>query len=135
MQLTINHIDHIVMTVRDMEKTLKFYQEVLNLSVQTFGDNRKALHLENQKINLHQYQREYEPHAAKPTPGAIDLCFITKTPIKEIISHMQKMNITIEEGPVERTGAAGKILSIYIRDPDGNLIELANYLLELSEKC
>ena len=94
----------------------------------TFGENRKALKFGNQKINLHQVGKEFEPKALHPTAGSADLCFIAETPLEEVIAHLQTQNIDIIEGPIERTGAMGKILSIYLRDPDQNLIEISNYL-------
>lgn len=128
MTIHIKHIDHIVMTVNDINKTCMFYQEVLSMDVKTFKNNRKALHFGSQKINLHQKGNEFEPKANHPTIGAIDLCFIVETPINKVIQSLNDLNIKIEQGPVERTGALGKIISIYLRDPDYNLIELANYL-------
>lgn len=124
--MNIDRLDHLVLTVRDLESTCEFYTTVLRMSIVTFGDNRKALQFGQQKINLHQAGQEFEPKAAAPTPGSADLCFITSTPLEHVITHLQTCGVTIEEGIVARTGALGAIRSIYIRDPDGNLIELSN---------
>ena len=127
MKFVIDHLDHLVLTVADLDVTTAFYTAALGMEVVTFGD-RKALRFGEQKINLHQRSKEFEPKAAHPTPGSGDLCFITKAPLDEVIAHLQAMHVPLEEGPVERTGAVGKIRSIYLRDPDFNLIEISNYL-------
>lgn len=124
--MKIDHIDHFVMTVRDLEETCRFYQRVLGMQVVTFGQGRKALAFGTQKINLHEAGREFEPKAARPTPGAVDVCFLTSTPLDEVIRHIRACGVEIVEGPVSRTGATGPITSVYIRDPDGNLVEIAN---------
>ncbi|ENW06456.1 VOC family protein [Acinetobacter beijerinckii] len=126
--MKVSHLDHLVLTVADIEISCQFYQSALNFEVITFGENRKALKFGNQKINLHQVGKEFEPKALHPTAGSADLCFIAETPLEEVIAYLQTQNIDIIEGPIERTGAMGKILSIYLRDPDQNLIEIANYL-------
>ncbi|MFW1951873.1 VOC family protein [Acinetobacter beijerinckii] len=126
--MKISRLDHLVLTVADIKITCQFYQSALNFEVITFGENRKALKFGNQKINLHQVGKEFEPKALHPTAGSADLCFIAETPLEEVIAHLQTQNIDIIEGPIERTGAMGKILSIYLRDPDQNLIEISNYL-------
>ncbi|WP_436861839.1 VOC family protein [Acinetobacter haemolyticus] len=126
--MKISHLDHLVLTVANIEITCQFYRSILNFEVITFGENRKALKFGNQKINLHQVGKEFEPKAFQPTSGSADLCFIAETPLEKVIEHLQQLNIEIIEGPIERTGAMGKILSIYIRDPDQNLIEISNYL-------
>lgn len=123
----IERIDHLVLTVMDLDKTIKFYTEVLGMKLVTFGSNRKALSFGQQKINLHEYGNEFEPKAKVPLPGSEDLCFITTIPVGELQEQLNIKGIDIEEGPVKRTGALGQITSIYIRDPDGNLIELSNY--------
>ena len=125
--MKISHLDHLVLTVADIETTCQFYQSALNFEVITFGENRKALRFGTQKINLHQVGKEFEPKALHPTAGSADLCFIAETPIDEVMTHLHVQNISIVEGPLERTGATGKILSIYLRDPDQNLIEISNY--------
>lgn len=124
--MKISHLDHLVLTVADIETTCNFYQSALNFEVIDFGENRKALQFGTQKINLHQAGKEFEPKAFRPTAGSADLCFIAETPLNEVIAHLQAQHIEIIEGPVQRTGAMGKILSIYFRDPDQNLIEISN---------
>lgn len=126
--MKISHLDHLVLTVADIEISCQFYQSALNFEVMTFGENRKALQFGHQKINLHQVGKEFEPKAYRPTAGSADLCFIAETSLKDVIAHLHTLNIEIVEGPIERTGATGKILSIYLRDPDQNLIEISNYL-------
>jgi len=126
--MKISHLDHLVLTVSNIETTCNFYQTVLGFEVITSKGDRKALQFGNQKINLHQQGKEFEPKALQPTPGSADLCFISETPISEVIAYLNQLNITIEEGPVERTGAMRPILSVYIRDPDQNLIEISNTL-------
>lgn len=129
--MKISHIDHLVLTVEDIEKTIKFYTQILGMEVISFAQNRKALTFGNQKINLHQKGKEFEPKAHKPTCGSADLCFITTTEIEEVQKEFVKNNIEIVEGIVERTGATGTIKSIYLRDPDENLIEISNYLTNM----
>ena len=126
--MEIKRIDHLVLTVTNLERTIRFYTGILGMRSVTFGNNRKALSFGNQKINLHEYGKEFEPKAKEPVPGSADLCFITKTPISEVQRFLVSKGIEIEEGPVHRTGALGQIVSIYIRDPDQNLIELSNYV-------
>jgi len=126
MVFVIDHLDHLVLTVENLDVTIAFYTSTLKMEVVTFGD-RKALRFGEQKINLHQAGKEFEPKAAHPTPGSGDLCFITRTPLDDVISHLKASNCAIELGPVERTGAVGEMRSIYVRDPDFNLIEISNY--------
>ncbi|KPH14565.1 VOC family protein [Chryseobacterium sp. ERMR1:04] len=126
--MEIHHLDHLVLTVADIEKTVEFYTHILGFQVVTFGDNRKALTFGNQKINLHQKGHEFEPKAQHPTSGSADLCFISVTDIHDVLKELKQKNIEIIEGIVDRTGALGKIRSIYFRDPDENLIEVSNYL-------
>lgn len=111
----------------DIEATVKFYTQVLGMGQVTFGQGRLALSFGNQKFNLHQKGNEFEPKAANPTPGAIDICLVTETPITHVIEHLKKLDVSVEEGPVQRTGALGPITSVYFRDPDENLIEVSNY--------
>jgi catechol 2,3-dioxygenase-like lactoylglutathione lyase family enzyme len=124
--MEVDSLDHLVLTVKNLETTLKFYTEVLGMKKEIFGENRIALKFGNQKINLHELGNEYEPKAKKPTPGSADLCFITKEKLENVIEHINRLGIRIIEGPITRTGANGKIKSIYIRDPDENLIEISN---------
>ena len=126
--MRISHLDHLVLTVAEIEATCNFYQHVLNFEVIEFGENRKALKFGSQKINLHQTGHEFEPKAAFPTQGSADLCFISETPIEHIIQQLKQLHIDIEQGPIQRTGVMGAMLSVYIRDPDHNLIEISNYL-------
>jgi catechol 2,3-dioxygenase-like lactoylglutathione lyase family enzyme len=127
MGFVIDHLDHLVLTVASIDATAAFYTSALGMELVTFND-RKALRFGEQKINLHQAGNEFEPKAAHPTPGSADLCFITKTSLEDVISHLTSTHLAIELGPVERTGAVGKMRSIYLRDPDSNLIEISNYL-------
>lgn len=124
--MRITSLDHLVLTVGDIAVTIRWYQTVLGMEPVTFGNNRRALAFGAQKINLHQVGKEFEPKAAHPTPGSADLCFLTDTPISDIIAHCAELAQPIIEGPVPRTGAMGPLFSIYLRDPDGNLIEIAN---------
>lgn len=124
--IRIDHLDHLVLTVASIEATCDFYARALGMQVETFGEGRKALRFGDQKINLHKAGREFEPKALRPTPGSADLCFIAATPLAEVIGHLQSLCIAIEEGPVPRTGATGPIRSVYLRDPDANLIEISN---------
>ena len=125
--MKISYLDHLVLTVASIETTCQFYQSALNFEVITFGENRKALKFGNQKINLHQVGKEFEPKAYAPTPGALDLCFITTRTLEEVTETFQTHGVEIIEGPVARTGATGPIRSVYVRDPDLNLIEIAVY--------
>ena len=125
--MRIERFDHIVLTVKDIDKTVRFYTEVLGMKMITFGENRKALTFGNQKINLHKKGKEFEPKAKVPTCGSADICFISNTKIETIKNEVEAKGIEIIEGIVSRTGAIGKIRSIYLRDPDENLIEISNY--------
>jgi catechol 2,3-dioxygenase-like lactoylglutathione lyase family enzyme len=125
----IKCIDHLVLTVANIEVTLSFYSDVLTMEPVTFGDGRHALAFGQQKINLHQAGREIDPKAAHPTPGSADLCLETEIAADEVQDWLRSHNVEIEEGPVERTGARGPITSFYFRDPDQNLIEVATYTL------
>ena len=125
--MNIINIDHIVMTVKDINVTVQFYESVLGMVAETFGEGRVALKFGNQKINLHEPGQEFEPNADQPIPGSVDLCFITDTKLKAAMGHVKNKGVQIIEGPVARTGATGSIISFYFRDPDSNLIEVANY--------
>jgi catechol 2,3-dioxygenase-like lactoylglutathione lyase family enzyme len=124
--MKIDSLDHLVLTVQDIDTTCDFYTRVLGMQVSLFAGDRKALAFGQQKINLHQQGKEFEPKAQYPTPGSADLCFLTPIPLEEVIAHLQAQHIEIEQGPIQRTGAEGPILSVYLRDPDGNLLEIAN---------
>ncbi len=126
--IEIDHLDHLVLTVVSIDRSCDFYARVLGMKVETFLGERKALRFGEQKINLHEQGREFEPKAAKPTPGSGDLCFIARASTADVIAHLNALEVAIEQGPVERTGAVGAIRSIYIRDPDGNLIEISEYI-------
>ena len=126
--IRIDHLDHLVLTVASIEQSCDFYARVLGMGVETFAEGRKALIFGNQKINLHQAGHEFGPKAKRPTPGSADLCFISKTPLDDIISHLSAEGVAIEEGPVRRTGATGPILSVYFRHPDSNLIGVSTTL-------
>lgn len=125
--MQVNRLDHLVLTVRDIETTLAFYTRVLGMQKVVFGESRVALVFGQQKINLHPRGGEFEPKAANVAAGSADLCFIIEQPVASAISHLESLNIPVLEGPVSRTGATGNILSVYFRDPDGNLIEVSNY--------
>ena len=124
--MRVSRIDHVVLTVADLERTLSFYQRVLGMSPVTFGEGRRALAFGDQKLNLHQAGREFEPKARRPTPGAVDICFTTDVPLAEVIAHLDAESVVVELGPVAKTGARGPLQSVYFRDPDGNLIEVSN---------
>ena len=127
--MRVTAIDHFVLTVRDVEATCRFYERVLGTPVVTFGEGRRALHFGRQKINLHQAGQELAPHAQRPVPGSADFCLLTDRPLAEVIAHITARGVDIIEGPVRRTGAAGPLESIYLRDPDGNPIEVAGAAL------
>jgi len=126
----IKHLDHLVLTTRNIEECIYFYRDILGMKLETFfvGNQkveRKALKYGNQKINLHIYGKEFEPKAKHPTPGSLDLCFISEVPVDKFIKLFIEKKIKILEGPVERTGATSTLRSIYVRDPDQNLIEIS----------
>jgi catechol 2,3-dioxygenase-like lactoylglutathione lyase family enzyme len=123
----ITALDHLVLTVKDIDAACAFYERVLGMESVTFGAGRRALRFGNQKINLHRAGKEFEPKARAPTPGSGDLCFIAGEPLSEVERHLRASGVEIIEGPVARTGAMGAITSLYLRDPDGNLLEIANY--------
>lgn len=125
----IDSLDHLVITANDMEATIAFYRDALGMAAERFeaaDGPRWALKFGQQKINLHQAGAEFDPKSARPTPGSADLCFLSQTPLNEWMDHLARHGIEIEEGPVPRTGAQFALLSIYLRDPDGNLIEVSN---------
>ena len=126
--MVVERLDHLVLTVRSVEASCDFYRRLLGMEIVAFARGRKALVFGSQKINLHQAGGEFSPHAARPTPGSADLCFLTDMPVARFIERCEKYGVEILEGPVRRTGAGGPILSVYLRDPDGNLLEIANCL-------
>lgn len=124
--MRVGRIDHVVLTVADLERTIAFYERALGMRAVSFGEGRRALAFGDQKLNLHQAGHEFEPKAQRPTPGAIDLCFTTDIPLDEVAAHLRKCSVEIELGPVDKTGARRLLRSLYFRDPDGNLIEVSN---------
>lgn len=125
--MKVNRFDHVVLTVASIDATVDFYTRVLGMEALTFGAGRTALRFGTSKINLHQAGQEFEPKARHPTPGSMDLCFIVDDPIEDVLAQLTAAGVAVEEGPVPRTGATGEMVSCYLRDPDGNLIELSNY--------
>ena len=123
--MQIERIDHLVLTVQNIEVSCAFCTKVLGMKAVAFEEDRKAVVFGNQKINFHESGNTFDPKALRPTPGSADLCFIVRDPLTKIVSHLDICGIKIIEGPVERTGAKGPMTSIYIRDPDQNLIEIA----------
>jgi catechol 2,3-dioxygenase-like lactoylglutathione lyase family enzyme len=123
----IDRIDHIVLTTRDREGCIRFYTQVLGMKLEKFGENRLALKFGNQKINLHEWGREFTPRAHVSAPGTLDLCFIAAMPLEQVIENLKKNQVPIVEGPVAKTGATGPIRSVYVRDPDLNLVEISVY--------
>lgn len=124
--MEVASVDHFVLTVADVEATVRFYERVLGMRRETFAGGRRALRFGAQKINLHPAGAEYAPHAARPTKGAGDFCLLSRVPLDDVVAHLRSEGIAIEEGPVVRTGATGPIRSVYFRDPDGNLVEVSN---------
>ena len=125
--VNIREIDHITLTVADIARSIRFYHEVFDLPVITFDDDRQALMVGKQKINLQTSDQPHEPVADKPTPGSADLCLIAKDKLEDVQHHLKSYFVDVIEGPVEREGAHGKLTSLYVRDPDNNLIEISNY--------
>jgi catechol 2,3-dioxygenase-like lactoylglutathione lyase family enzyme len=127
---SLHSLDHLVLTVANVDRTTAFYTDVLGMTAQVFrpadGSTRTALVFGRQKINLHPAATPFEPKAAHPIPGSADLCFLSDAPLADWQAHLSARGVRVEEGPIPRTGATGPILSLYIRDPDGNLIEIAN---------
>ncbi len=124
--MKVRKVDHIVLTVKDIQETVEFYQKLLGMECVFFEKERIALKFGDQKLNLHQIDKEFELQATNPVPGSLDLCFITEMSIEEAMSHVKGYGVEIIEGPVVRIGASKPLLSFYFRDPDGNLIEVAN---------
>jgi catechol 2,3-dioxygenase-like lactoylglutathione lyase family enzyme len=132
--MQIERIDHLVLTVQNVEASCTFYTKVLGMKAVAFQGGRKAVVFGNQKINFHESGQEFDPKASRPTPGSADLCLIANEPLTKIKSHLDNCGVIIIEGPVDRTGALGPMSSIYIRDPDQNLIEIAVYNQEARKK-
>ena len=126
--MRIDRLDHLVLTVSSVERTVAFYRDVLGMQPVTFGDGRTALSFGRSKINLHEVGKEFEPRALRPVAGSADICLITDDRLEDVRSELDAHRVPIEEGPVERTGATGRLLSLYVRDPDGNLVEISNSL-------
>lgn len=124
----ISHIDHLVITTLSINPCIEFYSQVLGMKVETFGEGRKALIFGQKKINVHEYGNEIDPKAHRPVPGSLDICLISVKPLDEVKATLQQNSINIELGPIKRTGARGEIESLYVRDPDLNLIEIACYV-------
>jgi len=129
----IDRLDHLVLTVRNLDETCRFYSGMLGMEVVTSPAGRLSLHFGREKINLHLHGQEFEPKAAHVMPGSADLCFVTTLPIEEVAAQLTAKGAAIIEGPIARTGACGPMMSIYLRDPDGNLVEIAHYDEELAE--
>jgi len=126
MGIHIEQLDHLVLTVRDVGVTCAFYERVLGMEVITFQGDRKALRFGTQKLNLHPAGGQFLPVAELPTPGSADLCLIAETPLEQVVTHLGRCGVQVEMGPIRRTGATGPLHSVYVRDPDGNLIEISN---------
>lgn len=125
--MRVDRLDHVVLTCASVEASVDFYVRALGMEAVTFGEGRRALAFGAQKINLHPAGREYEPKATHPTPGSADLCFIVEAPVDAVLAHLEAVGVALEIGPLDRTGATGPIRSVYVRDPDGNLVEIGTY--------
>jgi catechol 2,3-dioxygenase-like lactoylglutathione lyase family enzyme len=123
----IDRIDHLVLTVADIDQTVDFYVRVLGMEPVVFGAGRRALRFGRHKLNLHQAGHELEPKARRPTPGSADVCLVTTIPLDRVLDHLRAHDVPVEAGPVARAGATGPVTSVYVRDPDGNLIEVCTY--------
>jgi catechol 2,3-dioxygenase-like lactoylglutathione lyase family enzyme len=126
----IHALDHLVLTVADVDTTVAFYARVLGMEPVTFAGGRRALAFGDQKINLHQAGQEFETKAARPTAGSADLCLLTTDAPDTVVARLEAEGVPVEEGPVPRTGARGELTSVYFRDPDGNLLEVASYAVD-----
>ena len=124
----IDHVDHIVLTTRDLNSCIRFYSEILGMRLEKFQtptETRLALKFGNQKINIHEWGKEFTPRAHVAAPGTLDLCFIAAVPLEEVVRKLEQSQVKIIEGPVMKTGATSKIRSVYVRDPDLNLVEIS----------
>ncbi len=124
----IDHIDHVVLTTRDLPACMRFYSEILGMKSENFQtptETRIALKFGNQKINVHEWGKEFSPRAHVAAPGTLDLCFIASVPLEKVIEKLEQSNVKILEGPVMKTGAVSKLRSVYVRDPDLNLVEIS----------
>ena len=126
--MEIDGLDHLVLTVADIDRTVAFYRDVLGMQPVVFAGGRTALSFGRAKINLHQVGREFEPKADRPVAGSADFCLIARDPLEVVIGELRAHGVAVVDGPVERTGATGPIRSVYVRDPDGNLVEISNHL-------
>jgi catechol 2,3-dioxygenase-like lactoylglutathione lyase family enzyme len=125
--VAISHLDHLVLTVTDLDRAIDFYRRVLGMTPVEFGDGRRGLEFGPSKINLHAAGKEHAPHAARPVPGSADICLVAATALPRVIAHLHALDVPLVEGPVIRAGARGEMDSVYVRDPDGNLVEISNY--------
>ena len=131
MRFTVDRLDHVVLTCNDVGVSANWYQRVLGMEREEFGEDRRtALKFGGQKLNLHQAGREFSPHAGKPGPGSQDVCFITAVGPEDVVHHLDQCGVVVELGPVDQTGSLGPMRSVYCRDPDGNLVEIASYLTD-----
>lgn len=128
MAIRIKSLDHLVITASDLAETIDFYTRVLGMEHVAFGDNLHSVHFGDQKFNIHDAQTGVSPKARNIVPGSEDFCLISETPVSQVIQHLNECGVAIEEGPVTRSGAAGKLESVYFRDPDGNLVEVSNVI-------
>lgn len=121
----IDHLDHLVLTTAHEDACIRFYTDVLGMTLESFGAGRKAFRFGNQKINLHVKGHEFEPKAQLPTPGSLDMCFIASVPLEAVVARLEAHGVPVLEGPVMRTGATSRVRSVYVRDPDQNLVEIS----------
>jgi len=128
MTIRIKSLDHLVITASDLQATIDFYTKVLGMEHVAFGDNLHAVHFGDQKFNIHDASTDVSPKARNIVPGSEDFCLISETPVSQVIQHLQDCGVTVEQGPVMRSGAAGVLESVYFRDPDGNLVEVSNVI-------
>lgn len=128
MTINLSHLDHFVLTVPDIDRTCEFYTKVLGMERMEFGAGRTALNFGQQKINLHPTDKVLDPHVKHALPGSEDLCFITETPIADVLEHLKSCGVSPHLGPVERSGSQGPLMSVYFYDPDENQIEVSNQL-------